>query len=318
MKTRLCLLVAAVAAILNAHAWDISGHMIVAKIAHDRLNPKAAARLEALAPQLQFNTSHYNSVNVAAWADNIKHLHGGPFAGQFKNWHFIDLGCEASDPDLIADPPKMSIQNGDVVSALKRCVAVVKGGHDPFITNEVIAVALIVHLVGDIHQPLHCTTDYYLQPHVEPGHKRPQMHDAGGNAVLVSNFKDKYPNLHEFWDVGYKVKRALLIGTITSAPDLDTFATTPTDAAIRAAAADISKFPPLASVNMHADFEQWARETHALGCASGYGNLKKYVEGKPVKLGAAYVKNARQVASQQLCLAGFRLASLLNELYPEH
>ena len=323
MKTKSVLLGVAVSlfvSMLPAWAWDIPGHIMVAQMANDRLNPRAAAKLREIAPHLHLTTSSgthdYNAVNVAAWADNIKHQHGGPFAGEFKHWHFIDLGCDAADPDVFAHPPTMTIQNGDIVSALNRCVAVVKGGHDPLITNEVIAVALIVHLVGDIHQPLHCTTHYLTQTNVEPGHRRELKDDGGGNAVVVRNFKNEFPNLHEFWDVAYKVSRATFGGTITAGPDLETFQTTPAGADVKAATTAILKFAPAGTGSSHANFEQWARETHALGCSEVYGKLSKHKEGEAVKLSAAYVKNARRVASEQLCLAGFRLAALLNELYP--
>src|SRR5439155_1705313 len=121
--------------------------------------------------------------------------------GYFRQWHFLDLGCPDSHFELLTNPAPMTLTNGDVVSALKQCVAVVKGHSNPLIADEATAVALIVHLVGDIHQPLHCSTHYYTHAHVEPGHERAGMgtDDGGGNAVVISNFSDTYTNLHSFW-----------------------------------------------------------------------------------------------------------------------
>ena len=207
-----------------------------------------------------------------------------------------------------------------MVSALKACQAVVKGQPNALIPNESVAVALIVHLVGDIHQPLHCSTHYYTQAHVEPGHQHPggAGDDHGGNLIAVSNFPDKYPELHQFWDKSYKASRPRLGTAIAAEKDLETFKTSPNDPDITKAAQTVLQFPPPASVSLNTDFEAWARETHELGCSEAYGRLSGDVEATPRKLTYAYMKNAHQVAQQRLCLAGFRLAELLNELYPNH
>lgn len=291
----------------RAEAWDISGHMIVAQVAYSRLNTNAAAHLALLASQVTFRTNHYNAVNVAGWADDIKHAFDIPDAGHYKNWHFIDLGVPDSHFDLLTNPPPLTIENGDIVSALKRCVAVAKGGSDPLIPDEATAVALIVHLMGDIHQPLHCASHYYTN---QPGT------DGGGNDIALSNFQDTYTNLHSFWDKAYKVKRAFFTGTITSEPDLPTFETSPNDPKVSDWMQTVMESAPPAGTNLKPDFEAWALETHALAASEAYGKLSGNIETTPRKLTSSYVKNARKVARAQLCLAGYRLAELLNELYP--
>ena len=60
MKTKSVLLGVAVSffiSMLPALAFDIPGHMLVAQIAHDRLNPRAAAKLREIAPHLHLTTS---------------------------------------------------------------------------------------------------------------------------------------------------------------------------------------------------------------------------------------------------------------------
>jgi hypothetical protein len=302
----------------NIKAWDVSGHMIVAQIAYERLNPTALAQVKKLSNELALSGQPLNAINVAAWADEIKHQHGGPYAGEFKNWHFIDLGCNPNDPDLLTHPPKMSIQNGDLVTALNRCFAVIKEhNQDPLITNDVIALALIMHLVGDIHQPLHCTAYYYAQAHVEPGHVRPEATDGGGNAITVSNFEDQYPELHEFWDVAYKTDFNTASGEITSEKDLKVSTTAPNSSDVKAWAQKIEAFAPDNSKSLEPDFKKWAQETHALGCQWGYDALGSDPETLPKTLTEKYAADGKRIASQQLCLAGYRLAQLLNELYPE-
>jgi len=222
-----------------ALGWDVPGHIIVAQVAHSRLNPKARAKLEQLATNLVFHTHRYNAGNIAAWADNIKRAGTNvPHHGHFRGWHFIDLGCEPNDPDLLSNPPTLGQVNGDVVTALKRCVAVVKGHSDQFIPDEAVAVGLITHLVGDIHQPLHCTTHYFKQQIVEPGHASdPPGHNAGGNAIKISNFDNEFPNLHQFWDTAYRNKRKFFGGIVTDpSANFDTFQVTPNDPKVRVGA----------------------------------------------------------------------------------
>jgi len=254
----------------------------------------------------------------------VKHAHGVPEAGHFGDWHFIDLGYPDGHLDLLTNPPSLKIVGGDLVSALKHCVDFVKThkDHDNVISSEAVAVALIVHLVGDIHQPLHCSDHYYDHAHVEPGHRRTKASesDGGGNAIKITNFPEPqgYTNLHAFWDAAYKASRGVLTSTITLEKDLDSFGTSPNDANITKAAAAILKSPPPAGANLTPDFDAWALETHALGSSEAYGKLSGNVETSPRKLTYAYVKNAHQITQKQLCLAGYRLAALLNELYPAH
>lgn len=302
-----------------AFGWDIPGHIIVTQVAHSRLNPKAKAKLEQLAPSLVFKTHHYNAGNIAAWADNIKHADASvPHHGHFRHWHYIDLGCKPNDPDLLGNPPTFGQVGGDVVNALKRCVKVVKGQSDPFIPDEAVAVGLITHLVGDIHQPLHCTTHYFEQQGVDPGHESdPPGHNAGGNEIKISNFNNQYPNLHQFWDTAYRNKRKMFGGIVTDpSANFDTFQVTLNDPQVSVWVQTVLQSAPPASVSLKADFEAWAKETHALGCSDAFGKLSGSVETTPRSLSRNYVSNARQLAQKRLCLAGFRLAALLNELYP--
>src|ERR1043166_1029344 len=92
-------------------AWDIPGHMIVAQVACTRLNPNAAAHLAQLSAQVTYvgnnKTNYYNAVNVAGWADNIKHSFTDPNRGHYKNWHFIDLGCPDSHFALLTNPAQL-------------------------------------------------------------------------------------------------------------------------------------------------------------------------------------------------------------------
>jgi hypothetical protein len=164
-----------VAATLNARAWDGTGHMIIGQIAYDRLNDKAKARVSELAAQIQKDGVPYNAVNICCWADDIKARDADtPFRGHFKPWHYIDIGCAPGDPDVLANPPTLTITNGNVDVALTHCVDLIKTKQfDALVPNESVALALVMHFVGDIHQPLHTTGRYDPETH--------KQNDAGGN-----------------------------------------------------------------------------------------------------------------------------------------
>jgi len=116
---KVSVLVLVIALWTHAQAWDVSGHMIIAQLAYGKLTDKAKDHVDQLASQLELKHHALNAVNIAAWADEIKHQRGGPYGGHYKHWHFIDIGCNADDPDPLEDPPNLSIQNGDTVTALK-------------------------------------------------------------------------------------------------------------------------------------------------------------------------------------------------------
>jgi hypothetical protein len=296
-------------------AWDGTGHMIIAQVAREQLNPNARAKVEQLAAQMNLNGVPYNAITLACWPDDIKHAATTvPHHGDFKNWHFIDLGCDPGNPDLLHNPPPMTITDGDAVSALNRCVDVIKNHtQDPFVTNEAMAVSLVMHLVGDLHQPLHCTSHYYLDGGASHhGH----VHDAGGNAITVPNLlSTPWTNLHTYWDESYRRSRTLF-RKIKAKPELP-HTTLPDSAPIKTWSALVNQSAPAQPIACPCDFGQWATETHSAGCNVAYGNLPNgNAEIQQVNLSASYVNQAKPVAFKQLALAGYRLAALLNQLYP--
>ena len=93
----------------------------------------------------------------------------------------------------------MTTTNGDVVVALPYCVNLIKTKQfNTLVPNESVAMALAMHFVGDIHQPLHTTGRYDPETH--------KQDDAGGNGLGLANFVDTPwpPNLHTFWDEAYR------------------------------------------------------------------------------------------------------------------
>jgi hypothetical protein len=314
VKNLKCIAVAslmAIAATFNAQAWDGTGHMLVAQVAYDRLNDKARARVDEIAAKLHKGDVPYNAINIACWPDDIKGPAVDPqFRGLYKPWHYIDIGCNTNDPDQFANPPTLTKTNGNVLVALTHCVDLVRSKqYDELVTNESVALAMIVHFVGDIHQPLHTTARYNPDP--KPGDRFKD--DAGGNGVSVANLGDEVygKNLHSFWDEAYR--RHYKDGQVEAEDPLD-HADAPDSAPLK----EWMKKLPLNvtdKLDTSYDVKKWVMESHEIACTQVYGTLGEPYGAKDINLKEEYVKQATNTARHQIVVAGYRLAALLNDLY---
>ena len=100
----------------------------------------------------------------------------------------------------------------DVVQMIRFCIGVLKGTEseeNPRKITKPIAVILLAHYVGDIHQPLHVGAEYFdADGHaVDPGKKPAALEDEGGNTVILNLVEGtnpqpprRAPKFHGFWD----------------------------------------------------------------------------------------------------------------------
>jgi len=271
--------------------WGAGGHMMTAQIAFNRLNPKARAKaMELLAIEINPSTVTAKStdfVNASHWADDLR-----PFSefDSFKPLHFIDTPFPPG-----ANLPEIDPAN--IVKALEDNVNILKTSTDK--NEQAQALRLIIHFVGDIHQPLHCTTRVTAA--------NPDG-DRGGNLFrikLLKNGKLQNSNLHSYWDGG--------IGAFP--PTGNNFAPPPLRSVIRAAnqakAANPASNPAL-KLDDPFNFEAWADESFALAKNIAYKGIQS--GRKPT---AAYNTKALKVARQRVAWGGYRLAALLNAIWPE-
>ena len=296
---------------LTAFAWDGTGHMLVAQIAYNRLNDKARARVDELAAQLKRNGEPYNAISIACWPDDIKGRDSdSPFQGKFKAWHYVDIGCDTNDPDVLSNPPALTQTSGDVIQALNHCVNLIRQKKtDALVPDEAVALALVMHFVGDIHQPLHTTARYNHD--AKPGDK--YKDDAGGNGVTLTNLVDTtWPNLHTFWDEAYR--RYYDKGEVKAEPRLNE-SDAPNSPALKEWLARLKPAKPEGEPDVHLDVTAWVKESHVIACSQVYGTLGAPYGAKNVALQEDYVKAGTQTARRQLVVAGYRLAALLNDLY---
>ncbi|MDE6710965.1 MAG: S1/P1 nuclease [Alistipes sp.] len=147
-------------------AWGQKGHDVTAYIAECRLTPKAAKKIDKV-------LGGHSPVYYANWLDNASHT---PEYAYSKTWHYlnIDEGCTL---DTMPKNP-----DGDVLEAVTGLVAKLKAGNlSP--EEETLALKMLIHLVGDMHCPMHTG----------------RLSDLGGNRRPVTMF-GKPTNLHSIFD----------------------------------------------------------------------------------------------------------------------
>lgn len=292
----------------TAQAWWDEGHMQIAYVAFRRLEPQVRERADAL---LRLNPDYatwtagapdeataklYAFVHAATWADDIKTKRYGyerddprsSTAGrnigyadhdQHAYWHFKDV---ASSPDGTPLPPPDPV---DAVTQLRLMIAALppsSGASDGLRSYDLVWT---LHLVGDLHQPLHAANRF---THAIP------KGDGGGNAEAVIPATGETLALHAYWD--------RILGGYSS-PYGAVF-----DADAKGGLASMTADPVAAKV---LDPEQWAQESAAL--AERYAYAAPVTTGsEAVMLTRAYETDARDVVYRQATLAAARLANLLN------
>ena len=146
--------------------WGRTGHQVVGALAQQYLTPKAQKEVDGLLDGVSL-------ASISNYGDKIK---SNPKYQALRPWHYINLPLDESYANAKKNP------KGDVVMAIKKCIAKVKDQNEP--KNErAFYLKLLVHFIGDLHQPMHV------------GRKE----DRGGNSIRLQWF-GKTSNLHRLWD----------------------------------------------------------------------------------------------------------------------
>jgi hypothetical protein len=283
--------------------------MAVAYVAYQHLTPAQQARAYAL---LQLNPNYktwlsylpagtsatdqqmYVFMMAATWPDEIKAMNSGyqndgdnapktPEATMntgytdkymHKYWHFVD---NAFSPDGTPLPTTPAVNAETQIVALRADIASTED--DALKSYD---LTWLLHLVGDVHQPLHCTTRATAA--LPKG-------DLGGNSIAVST-----PDLelHAYWD------------------DLLGVGSTKNYAKAFAAAKALADADPTAAADLKTD--DWVQESFTLAKSDVYMDPPIGTGKGPYTISpsSAYATNALAVAQKRVALAGTRLANVLN------
>jgi hypothetical protein len=302
-----------------AFGWNEAGHATVALIAWRRLPPKTRDRVLALlrkhpgAPAWGVKDDESILAKAASWPDEIRRKDHPFHADHRAEDHYINLPAAVPPDYPLREEQTLAavVARPNIVTRLQQSVAVMK---NDLVEESVRARELswIFHLVGDIHQPLHCSGVVS---------KRFPQGDRGGNWALVApaareveptelTDPPRLPNLHAYWDdlLGVDARLETVRRLAEEAVEVDP-------------KVDAKSFKP----------EAWAWEGFRLAVGVAYADhtlevlpapeaIASLRAGKKVTIPAlppGYEEKARAVARKQAALAGARLAALLVELFGE-
>jgi hypothetical protein len=193
MPNRFVVLLVGMIALLTAarpaHAYWEYGHESVARIAWEQMRPDTRRQVAALLRQgrlLETPECPVSTIEQASvWADCIKPL-GDRFAYVYS-WHYQNVDvCKPFDL-------KAACKDGNCVSAqIERNARLLADPKVP-VRERLMALALLVHFMGDLHQPMHAG----------------DHQDLGGNKVAANyGIVGGRANLHSIWD-GWLAERAI-------------------------------------------------------------------------------------------------------------
>jgi hypothetical protein len=261
------------------HAWNAAGHRQIAALAWEEMTPAARRQATALLRwhpdyarwqkrQRESDPDYGVFLEASVWADEIRgdrrfyeegkdaptpRLPGFPDMRRHGGWHYRDQGGGEIDT-------RLAQLAHDLVHGARAA--------------KIYALPWLLHLVGDIHQPLHTGG----------------RNDRGGNQFYVRTpFAKRLQTLHGYWDdlPGPSGQRG---------------------AALARRLADLRRLPPLSSAETVGDIRRWYEESRALIAR------EVYPQKRGATLDASFHRRAQRHADLRLRAAGQRLGRWLNYL----
>ena len=150
----------------NDMYWSKTGHRVIGDIAQQHLTGKAR---KAIAKILKGQSL----ASVSNFSDEIK---ADRTFSKFSAWHFVNYPPDKKYHEVAPS------EAGDLMIGIQTCVDIIKGATSTAADKE-FSLKMLVHLVGDLHQPMHVG----------------RLEDKGGNDIQLQWF-GKGTNLHRLWD----------------------------------------------------------------------------------------------------------------------
>jgi len=287
-------------------AWNEKGHMAVAKLAWLELTPEQRATATALLK----SHSHYDEflsaerpdgadadewtfMRPAYWPDWVRNHHAEEF--NRPEWHYFTAAFVPPYSKLI--PSDLAPVEPNSVTQVSVALEKLRSGTDD---EKPIYLCWLLHLVGDMHQPLHnCSL---LSEAFPEG-------DKGGNLSLIRIEGGRPIKLHPMFDglLGKDISFSL-IG----------------QAAVETKQAEHDNAESIdTELREHTTPAQWQAEGFALAVKYAYldGDLRpanseaKLSDDDVPNVAEVYAQNAGRMARVQVAKAGKRLAAILGESF---
>lgn len=146
--------------------WGPTGHRVTGQVADKYLSKKARARIEKILGQQSL-------AMASTWMDEVR---SDSLYDFMEDWHWVTVPEGSTYEQAVKNP------NGDIIETIERMVQALKS-KTLSTEKEAEYLKILIHLVGDIHMPLHVGS----------------KDDRGGNDVKVTWFRTD-SNLHRVWD----------------------------------------------------------------------------------------------------------------------
>ncbi|MBP9899548.1 MAG: S1/P1 nuclease [Gemmatimonadales bacterium] len=236
--------------------WGQLGHRIIARVAAARLTPAARLAVRDLIPGETL-------ASVASWADSIR-----PSRPETGPWHYVNIPIW----DSIYRPKTVCPDGTCVIAMLEKEIAILRDRSKPR-SERAEALKWVVHLMGDMHQPLHVG----------------DRGDRGGNDVKLT-WAGKAWTLHSLWDTG------LLVATGV-----------PEERFVVEIGRTLDQRGDLATLT-RGSIVDWAMESHDVARDVAYPFLPTSLD-----VDNSYLTKVRLVLEDRVLRASLRLAKVLNE-----
>ena len=288
-KLKVLLIIGFVSLSFQAFAWWDSSHMVIVQIAEENLSEKTKEETGKLINLLNKNYPECcDFVTSATWADDVA---SSGFTGWA--WHGKSLPY---DPDNILSKNQKDIIEAslkeNVLIGIEQAIKTLKNP-DANEYTKALMLGFLIHIVGDIHMPLHCTSLYSKD--------FPNGDYGGGKFNLDIDLNGKN-SLHALWDScltrDYKrLKKPLDEEGIKYLNDFKQ---------------EILSLYPKNNIDEldEKDFNKWILESHKIGSENAYHGIN--INEKPSN---EYIEQNKIIAYRQIAKAGYRLADILNSIY---
>jgi hypothetical protein len=297
----------------NLFAWTEQGHQAVGAVAESLIKGHAAQQ------HVQQLLGSETLSTAATWADQVKgYGEQTDEMVQFRDnnphhshFHYTDIPFQESK----YFETSVGATNEDIVHAINACVLILQGKpeqqtlfHD---VSPKIALRLLVHYIGDIHQPLHVGAGYLAdKTFIDPNtFKDAHEDDQGGNRLIWHGEK-----LHLFWDMD-AVKIAMTNAQASTVPDYAAallkrpapkWQTTGTlqQAPLEWATQSVLKSKPIHDLKVTSHKQVKDRR-----------GVHPEWDVEPTR--PDYAQFAAKMVDEQILLAGYRTANVLETIWPD-
>lgn len=285
-------------------SWNATGHRVIAAIAWDNLTPSAKTQIMEIlkaAPEDSDLMDFYDEdsehpdkfyfMNASFWPDVVRDRDERSRYEKYHkgSWHYVGSYWRQTE-----NGPVDADGFVDDEHIVERISYFRESLNDPKTSKEekAIQIAWILHLVGDIHMPLHNTSRVT---------KETPDGDRGGNSFELS---DSWPwNLHAYWD-------GIIDIANPKADNVDDFDYYLANAEKIESKHPKSEFGELVALQ---NSTEWNNEGKDITMNNLYPEDLKQNQ-QPSE---AYKKMAYEIAQERMALSGYRMAQFLNDIFGE-